>query len=333
MLSSGAQAASFIPILYDTMKSNNLSISLTCCDNTGWPTTLTTGAALVAAGMEEYLTVITSHMYTGDPNSVLSTKLKVWQTEGADLNDAWSTTWYSSGAAFEGMTWANKIATGILNANLSAYLYWEGLEVNEQVASSYLVLSDGTTATPSGRLWAFAMWSRFVRPGAFRVSIAGAISGVAIGAFKNTDGSVVSVLTNSGSSAQSIALAFSGFSPSAASAYLTDNTVQVGATTVTLSGGEATVSVPAQSVVTIVLTAGGKVSSSSSTTSVSSTTSAKPTTSTSSIATSPTITYPPTSTATQTKYGQCGGSGYTGPTACAAPAACITSNPYYAQCL
>jgi hypothetical protein len=150
MLSSGQQAASFIPILYDTLQANNLSVALTCCDNEGWPDTVTTTSQLVSAGMESYLSVITSHAYTGDPNSVVPTNLTIWETEAADLNDAWCTTWYSNGGQCEGMTWANKIATGILNANLSAYLYWEGVEVNEQQASSYLVLSDGTTATPSG---------------------------------------------------------------------------------------------------------------------------------------------------------------------------------------
>src|ERR1700760_675736 len=140
MQSSGTQAASFIPTLSSTLKSNNLSVAIVCCDNEGWGSTQTTTSQLVSAGMESYLTVISSHMYTGDPNSALNTKLKIWQTEAADLNSAWTTTWYSSGGPAEGMTWANKIATGVINAKLSAYLYWEGVEVNQQQASSYLVL-------------------------------------------------------------------------------------------------------------------------------------------------------------------------------------------------
>ncbi|KAI9710557.1 MAG: hypothetical protein M1820_002693 [Bogoriella megaspora] len=255
MLSSGAQAASFIPTLYNTLQSNNLgSVGITCCDSTGWPNQKTATAAIIAAGAEKYLKVITSHMYSGDPNSIIPTSLKTWETEGADLNSAWTTTWYSNGGPAEGLTWASKIATGILSANLSAYLYWEGVEVNQQQASSYLVLSNGSTATPSGRLWAFAMWSRFVRPGAFRLSTSGTVSGVSIGAFKNTDGSLAAVLTNTGSSAQNIRLAFSGFTPSASTAYLTDNTHTVATTPSTLSGGAVTISIPAHSVVTVRLT-------------------------------------------------------------------------------
>ena len=78
MLSNGQQAASFIPTLYNTLASNSLgSVAMTCCDATGWPAQEPLISSLVSAGMEKYLKVITSHMYSGDPNSVLSTKLKV----------------------------------------------------------------------------------------------------------------------------------------------------------------------------------------------------------------------------------------------------------------
>lgn len=255
------EVTSFVPTLYNTLSSAGLStVKIACCDTISWSDAKTVTAALASANsLSPYIGLLTSHMYGGDPNSLVSTTLTnlppVWQTEAADLNDAWCTTWYSSGGLCEGLTWASKISTGILSANLSAYLYWQGLEVSEPQASSYLAaVLDGVTATPSGRLWAFAMWSRFVRPGAVRVSTSGTVSSVAIGAFENTDGSVVGVFTNSGSSAQAVAVSFKGFVPSAASAWLTDNSHAVNTTTVTLSGGVATVSLPAHSVVTIRLT-------------------------------------------------------------------------------
>lgn len=204
--------------------------------------------------MEQYLGYITSHMYTGDPNSALSTKLKTWQTEAADLQSRWCATWYSGGGLCEGMTWANKIHTGISSANLSAYIYWQGVEVNQFQASSYLVASDGTTVTPSGRLWAMAMWSRFVRPGAYRVSTTGSVSSTGITAFQNTDGSVVVVFVNSGGSAQSVKISFADFTPGAAQGFVTDNTHSVAATDAPLSGGAVTVSVPSHGMVTVKLT-------------------------------------------------------------------------------
>ena len=231
------------------------------------------------------------------------------------------------------MTWASKIATGILNANLSAYIYWQGFEVNQPQASSYLVASlDGATAIPSGRLWAFAMWSRFVRPGARRLGTSGTISSVAIGAFKNTDGSIVVVFTNSGTSTQSAKVSFSGFAPSAAEAWLMDNTHTVASTGASLSGGAVTVSLPTKSVVTVKLTAGGSTGGSSSTTSRA-TTSAPGTLSTSTkSATSSSTTSSGGSGTCSSLYGQCGGNGWTGPTCCT-QGTCKYSNDWYSQCL
>lgn len=333
-VSNPVEVTSFVPTLYSTLNSANLSsVKIACCDTISWSDARTVTAALASANsISPYISLLTSHMYGGDPNSLISTTLTnlppVWQTEGADLNDAWCTTWYSSGGLCEGLTWASKISTGILSANLSAYLYWQGLEIAQPQASSYLVaVLDGVTATPSGRLWAFAMWSRFIRPGAVRVGTSGTMSNVAIGAFKNTDGSVVGVFTNSGSSAQTAAMSFNGFTPSAASAWLTDNTHSVNTTTVTLSGGVATVSLPAYSVVTVKLTgtSGGGTSSSSTVVTTSSSR-------TSSTVSSAATTITTASASCSNLYGQCGGTGWSGPTCCSS-GSCTYSNAYYSQCL
>jgi len=252
MLSSGTQAASFIPILYETLKSTGLSnVGITCCDAAGWQSQKNMTAQLVSAGMEKYLSRITSHGYTSEPDSVMNTTLKVWLTENADVHSNFCPTWYSSGAACEGLTWAQNIYTGLTTANLSAYLYWEGLQVNSTASSAHLIDTDGTEVTTSGRLWALAMWSRFIRPGAYRVSTTGTMPGVGQAAFKNIDGSVVVVFTNTGNSAQTVKVGFRDFMPSSAIAYLTDNSHQVAVTISSLSGGVVTVSVPAYSMVTL----------------------------------------------------------------------------------
>ncbi|KAK2778046.1 hypothetical protein FQN53_001960 [Emmonsiellopsis sp. PD_33] len=257
MQSDGNQAASFIPILHDSLSTAGLTnVSITCCDAMGWPSAREITARLVAKDMEEHLGIITSHTYTGEPDTPLDTQLKTWETEACDLDSEWCTTWYSNGGPCEGMTWASKLHNGIVNAGLSAYLYWEGVEVNQFQASSYLVASDGTEVIPSGRLWAFAMWSRFIRPGAKRVETSGEVGGVGVGAFVNGDGSVVVVLTNEGDAAD-VDVAFSGFVPGGAQGYLTDNEHEVAETEVTVGEGGVSVSVPSRAVVTVRLTAEG----------------------------------------------------------------------------
>ena len=201
------------------------------------------------------MSVITSHSYTSEASSpITATSLPKWNTEGGP-SGAFTTMWYSSGAANEGFTWANKLAVAMVKVELSAYLFWQGFQVENTASALHLVDTlDGTTATPSGIFWAFAMWSRHIRPGAYRVATSGSMTNVITGAFVNTDGSVVVVFTNSGSSSQSAQVSFSGFTPGAASAWVTSNSAKFASTSAALSGGKVTVSVPSRGVVTVKLT-------------------------------------------------------------------------------
>ncbi|KAF2666740.1 glycoside hydrolase family GH30 [Microthyrium microscopicum] len=252
-ISTNAQEAiSFIPILYDTVKAAGLDTKLTCCDAMGWGVQRTYTSNLVSSGAVKHLGVITSHSYTGDATSPIGgTSLPMWNTE-AGPKTSFVTTWHKSGGENEGMHWANKIAMAMVNAQLSAYLFWEGFEVKQTQSGSHLVDTfDGKTATPSGIFWAFAMWSRHIRPGAVRVGISGALPGTITGAFQNKDGSVVVVFTNNGASTQSAKVAISGFSASSAAAWVTSSSATFATTPATLSGGAVTVSIPARSVVTV----------------------------------------------------------------------------------
>jgi hypothetical protein len=295
---------------------------------------------LIAAGVQSDLAVITSHSYTSNPSTPINTTLPVWVTEIADLDDAFAASWYSNGAQNEGLTWALRIYTAVVNAHCSAYLYWEGIE--DGTTSSTLIEISGTTVTPSSRLWAFAQWSRFVRPGAVRVGTSGSGTGLQFAAFKNTDGTVSVQVINTGSSAQTVNVATSGggFTAKSVAAYVTNNSNNVGTLSASFSGGQASANVPGRSMATFVLsgTAGG------STTSVPPTTTTPPATTT-----SPATTSSPAPTGScAALYGQCGGSGWSGATCCSSGTCeCASirlasslmtltgtvSNPYYSQCI
>ncbi|EQB43572.1 cellulosome enzyme [Colletotrichum gloeosporioides Cg-14] len=249
------EAISFIPTLSKAVQAAGLQTKLTCCDAVGWGSTVKYTNALVAGGMESYLGLITSHTYSGDANTALDTKLASWVTESG-ITNPFDLTWYKNGGATEGMTWANKIAVGIINARLSAYLYWEGFELKQLQSDSHLVdTQDGKTATPSANFWAFAMWSRHIRPGAQRLATSGMVaSDVLTAAVQNADGSVVVVFTNNGSAAKAASVSFKGFTPKAASAWVTDNSHKFDTTQATISGSGVSVSVPSKGVVTVKLT-------------------------------------------------------------------------------
>ena len=118
MLSNGAQAADFVKVLRPALDAANMSsVGISCCEAEGWGDQSTMTNALKSSGGEALLGangIITSHTYTGALGSPFSTSHKTWQTEYSDLNGQWTTAWYSSGGAGDGMTWASQIHTCLL---------------------------------------------------------------------------------------------------------------------------------------------------------------------------------------------------------------------------
>jgi hypothetical protein len=126
MNSDGTQAASFITILYDTIQNSSISTGIACCDAMSWDNQVQYTQEISDAGALDDVSLITSHWYSSQGTSPIDTTLNVWETEYADLDDDFSSTWYSSGAANEGLYWAGLIHQGLADANLSAFLYWIG---------------------------------------------------------------------------------------------------------------------------------------------------------------------------------------------------------------
>jgi len=84
----------------------------------------------------------------------------------------------------------------------------------------------------SGRLWAFANYSRYIHPGAVRIAATSSSGGVDISAFKNTDGTVAIVALNTGTSADPITYSLSGTGTpngAAVTPYLTNSANDVAA--------------------------------------------------------------------------------------------------------
>ena len=258
MRSNGQQAADFIKILHPTLVRANLTsqVGIACCDAEGWNSQ--SGMLGALRPVDNQLSLITSHSYTSSPSGPMNTKHRVWQTEAADLNGAWTTTWYGNGGAGEGMTWANNVFQAIVNANCSAYLYWIGVQAGD--TNSKMVRISNNAVQPSKRLWALGQWSRFVRPGAVRVGTSGSASGLRIAAFRNVDGSVAVQFINSGGSAARVSVKLSGAGAGAdaggAEAWVTDNTHEIAEMEASFSGGVASASIPSRSMATILLTSG-----------------------------------------------------------------------------
>jgi O-glycosyl hydrolase len=210
MLSNGAQAAQVITALRTTLDAAGFtSVLINCCDFEGWSLSQTVLQQVKSAGAMDKLGGLTSHGYKGAPGAPFTfSNLPVWQTEWAQLGDGGWITSFSSGGAASGLTWAQHIQSGVTSSNLSAFLYWIGAEPAVSSSSAMLVQWSSTSVSASKRLWAFAHFARFARPGALRIKSTSA-GGLGVSAFKNTDGTLSLQVINSGSS--SVQFTVTGF--------------------------------------------------------------------------------------------------------------------------
>jgi O-glycosyl hydrolase len=258
MLMSPSQTANFLDVLGPTMAGSSTKVE--CCATEGWDYAQQYAAAIEAdATANSDTPVFTSHGYTAAPTSPLSGWSKpAWQTEWSTF-ESWDPAW-DDGTGASGLTWAQHIFAGLDQSNLSAFLYWWGSTTpSENGDNEGLLLINGSTVTPSGRLWAFGNFSDFVRPGAVRISATTTDSNLTLNAFKNTNGTVSVVALNASSSPDPItfSLANTGIPNGAVvTPYLTNSSSNVaGQATTTVSGGAFTATLPARSLVTYVIPA------------------------------------------------------------------------------
>jgi O-glycosyl hydrolase len=258
MQMSPAQTTNFLDVLGPTLASSGLPTKMECCATEGWDYAQQYAAAIEADSTASADTALfTSHGYTEAPTTPLSGWTKpAWETEWSTF-ETWDPAW-DDGTDASGLTWAQHIYQGLTGANLNAFLYWWGSTTPaENGDNEGLIQINGSTVTASGRLWAFANYSRYVHPGAVRIAATSSNSAVDLAAFKNTDGTVAIVALNTATSADPITYSVSGTgTPNGATVtpYLTNSSSDVAAqATTSVSGGSFSASIPARSLVTYVL--------------------------------------------------------------------------------
>ena len=260
MIMSPAQTADFLDVLGPTLARSGLRTRAECCATEGWDYAQQYAAAIEADPVaNRYTPLFTSHGYTEAPASPLSGWAKpVWETEWSTFQ-AWDPAW-DDGTSASGFTWAQNIYTGLTTANLDAFLYWWGSTTpSENGDNEGLVEIDGTTVTPAGRLWAFANYSRFVRPGAVRIGASTSAGSLEVTAFRNLDGSIALVALNTATTPQAAAFSLrqAGVARSLATPFLTDAAHDTAAQPpIRVANGSFTATLPARSLVSYVIPAG-----------------------------------------------------------------------------
>lgn len=225
MLMTPAQAADFVPVLGKALAAQHLPTTVACCDAEGWlnATGFDGAQAYTQAVMSNpqaarYIGIITGHGYTSPPDTPLTSKRPVWETEWSDATP-WDPAW-NDGTSGDGLTWAANIQNGLTEGNLDGFFYYWGASAS--TANSGLIQVLGPTVNLSKRYWAYTAFARYIRPGAVRVGASSSASGLQVSAFRNTSGSVVVEVLNTSPAAQPVSV--QGLSLSGASAFVTDET-------------------------------------------------------------------------------------------------------------
>ncbi|HUN31933.1 MAG TPA: glycoside hydrolase family 30 beta sandwich domain-containing protein [Trebonia sp.] len=227
IIMSPAQTASLMEILGAMLARSGLSTRAECCASVGWNLAQQFAAAIAADKPASAATALfTSHGYFNPPNSPLRGWTKpVWETEWAPFGFApWDPAW-DDGSLSSGFTWAQNIYTGLTAASLSGFLYLWGANTSTNAntgPNTGLVDVQGTTVATSGRLWAFAGYSRFIRPGAVRIGAMTSIKGLDVTAFRNGDGSVAVIVLNTARRGQAATVSLPGLGGAQVTPYLTD---------------------------------------------------------------------------------------------------------------
>ncbi len=247
MIMNPQQASDFIGVLGPTVRNAGLNLQVVCCDVLGWDSAQSYASALGSNGSDN---IFSSHGYGGAPTFALTGlgSRHMWETEWSTF-DGFNTNW-DDGSDASGYTWAQSIYTGLTAANLSAFLYWWGASNGSD--NQGLIQFNSGSYTVSARLWAFAQYSRFIRPGAVHVGTSTTDSNLMTFAARNSDGSYAIVVLNANRSDTPATFALqNAVSSGTATPYLTNganSVAQQGG--IGINGGSFSATIPARSLVT-----------------------------------------------------------------------------------
>lgn len=192
-----------------------------------------------------YIPIIATHEYGGSPKAypeIAQAGKEFWQTEiYEDLNK-------TDMGINSAVNTAVMMHEAIVIAGVNAWHYWW---VHGPTGTS---LFPNNSSTPAKRLWAMGNYSRFVRPGYYRVKATDApASNVMVTAYKDTSNTrLVVVAINKNTSTVPLNIKIDGAAPISYVPYVTDDTQDLKAQSEATAGGNVAYTLPAKSVVSLV---------------------------------------------------------------------------------
>jgi len=198
------------------------------------------------------VSVIANHNYVPDnvngdtttPAALSVSGKALWETEVSQIGGAFD------GSIANAIYWAGRIHLFMTAAQANAWHYWWLIPLASNTDNEGLT---DTSGNPAKRMYVLGQWSRFVRPGYYRIG-ANNTGSARISAYKNTNSSlfaIVAVNPNSGAITQAFNL--TNFTATSVTPWITSATMSLSnQTPVAVGGSSFTYTLPAMSVVTFV---------------------------------------------------------------------------------
>ena len=241
------QIHDFVPYLYNALAaSNTASTMIMLPEAQNWQDYSNLAVTAMSDSTSNLVGIIADHNYDGANGPTTLTKNSygkaLWETEVSLLSG-------SDSSITNGVYYGQRIYLFMTVAQANAWHYWWLISGNSTGNQGLM----DTNANPTPRMFVLGQYSRFVRPGYYRI---GAINtGTAlISAYNDTNSgnfAIVAVNTNSTSIYQTFNL--TNFSATSVTPWMTTSNLSLASQTpVTVSGSSFTYTLPAMSVVTFV---------------------------------------------------------------------------------
>ena len=232
--------------LLPTFSKNGVTTKIMMPEESGWKfdlATTTLDDSVTAAGVS----IIAGHNYDG----ASAAPYPLGQNQGKHL-------WETEVCSFEafdpsmtnGLKWAQKINDWMTIANANAWHYWwliDGNSDNEALL--------GPSGQTTKRLYVMGNYSKFVRPGYYRIGTsASPVGGVSVSAYKDpSTGKFAIVAINQNASAVTLDFALNGFTANTVAPWVTSASLNlVEQPSITVGGSVFVATLPAASVTTFV---------------------------------------------------------------------------------
>ncbi len=204
--------------------------------------------------MDADIDIMSTHDYganydlSSPSQAALQYNKPMWQTEvyrGHSYN----------GSITDALSWADSIYGALNGGNFSVWCYWWAMDYTGDNGGLIAYSNTNWTYQIPKRTYAIGNFSRFMRPGSIVLTSTSSNSNIEATAVQPVSGTVALVLTNSSKQSITTTVTFSGVStlPSSLTPYRTSSTEnQAQLSPVPVSNGAVTITIPAQSIVSLV---------------------------------------------------------------------------------